>query len=77
MWAGFRGGELADVDKVQLWLVLLSGWAASEERAAEEEDRERKKRECENMDEMRRRQQRDWYEEVCWYEMVKDLVTAG
>ena len=24
LWAGFRGGGLADVDKVQLWWFLLS-----------------------------------------------------
>ena len=27
---------LADVDKVQVWLVKLRGWAANEERAAKE-----------------------------------------
>ena len=32
-----QGAGLADVDKVQLWLVLLSGWAANEEEAAKEE----------------------------------------
>ena len=45
LWAGFRGGGLADVDKVQLWLVLLRGWAAKEERGkrmcAWDEERQR------------------------------------
>ena len=36
---------MADVDKVQLWLVLLRGWAAKEEGAAEEEGGRRRGRE--------------------------------
>ena len=37
---GFRGGGLADVDKVQLWLVLLRGWAANEEERREKQREE-------------------------------------
>ena len=32
LWAGWGVGGLSDVDKVQVWLVLLRGWAAKEER---------------------------------------------
>ena len=46
---------MADVDEVQLWLVLLSGWAANEEGVAEEE-REEEAREgrAHALDEVRR-----------------------
>ena len=43
LWAGFRGGGLADVDKMQLWLVLVRGWAAKEERAGDEETERRER----------------------------------
>ena len=45
LWAGSRGGGLADVGKVQVWLVLLMGWAANEEGAAKKLRRNRGKRE--------------------------------
>ena len=72
MWAGFRGGGLADVDKVQLWLVLLRGWAANEERGG----RNREKRARALGEERTGEGSRGTGQRVCWYETVKDLVTA-
>ena len=59
LWAGFRGGGLADVGKVQLWLVLFSG---GEPTKGEQLREKQEKREW-ALDEMRRRHQRVWHEE--------------